>query len=224
MDVKIIMDRSPTTHNKKLLEFLFKNIPEYRKKLRMNVTTIPKKDHKTLDRKISALPAAYIGTNVVIGYKDIMREITTAYNKSLTMFASNPVQSYFESSIMKGIDEKEEKTDNDIDNADISKRFTDATNRRKSAYASRAPPKPGKSRISKNTADRDKPIDIKPARPSTKREGPATSTSDLMIDNMNESHGDYMSQNDPSSASNLETDPLMAAFWRNHNEVTPGVY
>lgn len=215
MNVKIIMDRTPTPHNKKLLTFLLGNVEAYRKNLRMSIITIPKKEHKALDRKITALPAAYVGTNIIIGYKDVMRAITIAYNKTTAQGDVDPVQAYWEKSITQGM----ENADGDSgrnENEDISKRFTAATKRRGDSYARRAPSKPGKGdgKMPSAPAPQRAP-DIRPQR-SNKAQ---TTTSGLMA--ANASSSDFMSQNDPMSASNIEKDPLMAAFWRN-NEITPG--
>jgi hypothetical protein len=207
MNVKIIMDRAATSHNRKLITFLLSKVNMYRKNLRMQIITVPKKEHKSLDEKITALPAAYVGTNIIIGYKDVMRAITIAYNKTIAQGNADPVQEYWEKSITHGMDSKESggKTENE----NISKRFTAATKRRGDSYARRAPPKPGKKGSAASTPS-----------PMKSQSNKAPTTTAAMI-SANASSSEFISQDDPMAASNLEKDPLMAAFWRN-NEVTPG--
>jgi hypothetical protein len=210
-----MMDRAPSTHNKKLMSFLMTNVKTYRSNLRMSIITIPKNQHKSLDVKITALPAAYIGTNIVIGYKKIIGSITTAFNQTKAKIDVDPVQSFWDNNIKKGLgDVKKTPTDND----NLSSRFTEATKKRTSAYAGRAPKfKNGPKSIAPPSAvGRDQNIQA----PRQRSNVAPTNTAEMIMQNssdsaMNAGAGDV---DDPTL---LEKDPYMKMFWANQTQ-TPG--
>jgi hypothetical protein len=210
MNVKIIMDQSPSPHNKKLLSFLITNVKDYRSNLRMSIITIPKSQHKTLDAKITALPAAYIGSNVVIGCKKIIVSITTAFNQSKLHVNDDPIQSFWDKSFKNGLGEVS-KAPSDSDA--LASRFTEVTKKRSSAFAVRAP-------RFKNAP---------PKSTDNKKQG-SQGSSETFIDDDDDmdanthdkkkvSEVDSNSINDVADlALTTETDPHMRQFWANQFE------
>lgn len=212
MNVKIVMDRAPTNRNKKLMSFLLKNVSEYRSCLQMSIVTIPKKNHKTLDANITALPAAYIGTNIVIGYKDIIRSIAAAYNQRKLYMPDDPIQSFWDKSIKQGLGEiKKENNDDE----DMASRFTESIRRRKKAYESRAPSFKNKNTSHSNADDNFNGASEPP--PDMKKNRAPTTTEEMILQHTDDNVtrvGDY---DDPMK---LETDPHMKMFWANQS-ITP---
>jgi hypothetical protein len=213
MNVKIMMDQAPSSRNKKLMSFLMNNVKVYRSNLRMSIITIPKDQHELLDAKITALPAAYIGTNIVIGYKQIMSSITTAFNQTKAKIDVDPVQSFWDNSIKDGLGEvKRNQTDGD----NLSTRFTEVTKKRSLAYAKRAPKfKNAPNQMpAQNTKGQEQPINM-----SNQRSNAApTSTAEMIMQN---TEGNTPSVGDADDPALLESDPYMKMFWANQTQ-TPG--
>lgn len=209
MNVKIMMDRTPSSHNKKLMSFLMANVKDYRRNLRMSIITIPKDQHKSLDSKITALPAAYVGTNIVIGYKKIMGSITSAFNQTKTKVDQDPVQSFWDKNIQQGLgDVKRKPTESD----NLSSRFTEATKKRTNAYAERAP-------RFKNAPRGDPEAAPQRSNAAPQRSNAApTSTTEMIMQNVAGGGGQSGDADDPTR---LETDPYMKMFWANQTQ-TPG--
>ena len=214
MNVKIMMDQVPSSHNKKLLSFLMTNVKDYRRNLRMSIITIPKTQHKSLDAKITALPAAYIGTNVVIGYKQIMGSIRNAFDQTKSKVDADPVQSFWDKNIQKGLgDVKRKPTDND----NLSNRFTEATKKRTTAYAGRAPRFKNAPRAASGQSTEHQ--EQSSNAPRQQSNNAPTSTAEMIMQQTSENAtkvgGDI---DDPTM---LETDPYMKMFWANQTQ-TPG--
>jgi hypothetical protein len=206
MIVKIMMDKVPSTHNKILMEFLLKNVTSYRDKLQMSIVTISKSQHKSLDAKVTALPAAYIGSNIVVGYKNIIEAMKSASNQVAIHVNNDPVQSFWDKNIQQGMGKPVVKKSED---EDISARFTAATKNRTAAYESRAPrfknaPKSGQSSA---PSKKNKGIQSN-AAPTTTAERMMQNDADVQLD-----------VDDPTA---LETDPIMKMFWANQT-TTPGI-
>jgi hypothetical protein len=217
MIIKIMMDRVPSNHNEKLMSFLMKNVNEYRNNLRMSIITIQNKHHKSLDAKITALPAAYIGINIVIGYKQIMSSITAAFNQSNANADADPVQSFWDKSIKNGLgDVKRKPTDDDA----LSSRFTEATKKRTNAYAGRSSkfkngPRPESVH---NAGDSNDEHDQRVNTSQQRSHSAPTSTAEMIMQQHSPTTLKGVDVDDPAL---LETDPYMKMFWANQAQ-TPG--
>jgi len=179
----------------------------------MSIITIPKNKHSLLDAKITALPAAYIGTNIVIGCKQIMSSITTAFNQTKAKIDVDPVQSFWDNSIKDGLgDVKRKPTDND----NLSTRFTEATKKRTNAYAGRAPKFKNNPRSAslQNTGGGNENVNT--PRQSSNRA--PTSTAEMVMQNSGDNASSVGDADDPTL---LEKDPYMKMFWANQTQ-TPG--
>jgi hypothetical protein len=206
MVVKIMMDNVPSSHNKFLLDFLLKNVTNYRDKLQMSIITISKSQRKSLDAKVTALPAAYIGSNIAVGYKNIIDAIKSASNQVAIRVNNDPVQSFWDKNIQKGMGETAVKKSED---ADISARFTAATKNRTAAYDSRAPRfKNAPKNLGQSSANTNASIQSNTA--------PTTTAERIMQNDA------AASSNDADDPTALETDPIMKMFWANQT-TTPGI-
>jgi hypothetical protein len=210
MNVKILLDREPTAHNYKLLSFLMNNVKTYRSGLHMSIVTIQKKHHKTLDKKITTLPAAYIGTNVVMGYQNIIKSIKMAYTQTASNNNEDPVQSFWEKNIQTGIDEVKKRPS---EKESIDSRFTEVSKLRKDAYNARAP------RFKNKSMPEETPIKENGSnKKNLKRNNAPKTTAEMMMQHSESNGAQSGDYDDPAT---IETDPHMRMFWANQN-ITPG--
>jgi hypothetical protein len=193
INIKILMNRKPSTVNKKILEFLMRNVNEYKTSLAMSISTISRKDNESLDSDIKSLPAAYINGKVSLGYKNIINEINSAYkNAKLQAVDTDPIQSFWENTMKDGMEEKQ------INSSDIiSSRFTDATKKRNNVIAGNS----GKFKGGKNSNN------IVNSEDDEKNH--------VLKNNKDIQKNKYDYGDDPAQ---FETDPDMKKFWENQRE------
>ena len=213
VNIKILMDKNPTSANKKILEFLMNNVNEYKMYLGMSISTISRKHRDSLDSKIKSLPAAYIGNNTVIGYENVIRGISAAYkNCKMKVDNDDPIQAFWEKNIKDGLGEKTKKNTED----ELSVRFTSATKNRNAAINSRAGRfKGGKAHMNKKNNSDDDEDDEGENKENNNNSAPKD-TAEMMQKNI--SSTDLKYDDDPSE---FETDPHMKMFWENQKH-TPG--
>lgn len=195
MNVRIIMARSPSPTNKRLLTFLHDNVMKFKSSLQMNITTVSKSDQPQLDAAITKLPAAYVGTRVVMGNKNIADAIRTAFEQSRIARPDDPVRNFMDKAIMEGMDSKESINPGN----ELSKQFTAASQSRKISMEATKP---------KNKFGKSKPQQA-PNKPQ--------STTPFATE-----AGASTSYTDPNRPSTFESDPIMKMYWENQ-ETTPGV-
>lgn len=232
MRVVIMLDRAPTAANRKLLNYLLQNVANYRTKLRMRITTVPKRSHKTLDKRIKKLPAAFVGTRLVMGPAAIIGAIKGAFTQ-VNAVPQDPVRDFMRTTMLDGLDPgmggvtggrtpappppspDESHVVAGANPRDLAKRFTSETQRRQNQRNSLDPRKRQQSTGESPSASRA------PSKRNQRRQRSKPPSAHPASAPSSATPTEYISATDPNRPSAMDDDPFMKMYWANQ-EVTPG--
>lgn len=210
MDVSIIISETPSAASKKLMEFLMSVVNEYKKYLKMQINVVSKEDHKTLDKAITGLPAAYIKNKLVMGRANIESEIKEAYKKSQLKISADPVQDFW----LREMTRPDESVKSHSDN--ISSKFTTMSQSRDQVRKARD--QGGRHSANRPSHGSSRPPQYTPQNDQT--QGSMTIKSSTTPPQQTPKS---ISALDPNRPSTMVSDPLMKMFWENQETITPDI-
>lgn len=198
MNVTIVVADDNSADNKRLLEFLHANVAEFKRFLQMNIETVPKAQ--------KGLPYAQIGSRpAVTGVKAIMTALNESYATASTLVSKDEVESYQETSIMKGIEE-DKSSFGGADPDMRAQQFTQAI-----ANRSRGT-KPATGRMPPNA------MRLKPAAAERSTSAPTIKGGPRPTMATGMTPGSAIAAGFKEVDDGLENDPQMKQFWANMQE------
>lgn len=214
ISVKIKLGDVPTRENYRLMNFLHKNVGDFKNLMKMEAEIVA-------HAKDGDYPVAYIGQkSPAHGYKKIIAELNSTYNSAMQIDQNDPVESYWRSVRGAGEDGSSGKTAGE---EDLSKRLARKTEEREQA---RPPPKGpgGKQAVAPPSARRtnqDPPSTAPMSRgQQSAPHGPQRPAAPLVGGGGAQPEVGFM-QNDPDNPFNMDMDPMARQFWANQS-ITPG--
>ena len=221
LKVRIELEDTPSSENKYLMNFLLDNVEMFRRVMEMRADMV----HAPAKKK-KAYPALYIGQqNPVIGYKEMVKHLNSAYQRVASLGTSDPVAEFWREGIKAPDHPSQESTSDN----DLARKFTETTMQRAANKPKKAGGRPMPSSPKHSHADDDdmpapklrasgsqKP-QSRPAtsRPQTRAAPPPRKPMAPAGDS-----GEF-SADDPDAPHNMDSDPQMRMFWANQT-ITPG--